>query len=182
MSDANASLISTMPDFLTWQAGNELTRSACKIHVQYVYHQVKQWSSHGDTDLFPLITSLPATSQQRLLLAPRLYTLLRSKSEPGAGEISSLKQLLKVEKYLCNQDGDPPLGSWTALYDFYFAPDQETFKAPRLGSIVLDGYRPFTNLDYPPPMGDDVTNHTAQELEFITRRIEQSLEQISRVS
>jgi hypothetical protein len=196
MSDANGFLISTLPDFLTWQAGNDLTRSACKIHVQYVYHQVKQWSSHSDTDLFPLITSLPASSQQRLLLAPRLYTLLRSKSQPGADEISSLRQFLEVEKFLCNQDGNPPRGSWTALCDFYFAPDKEveesassnpwfqgdTFRAPRLGSIVLDAYRPFTNIDYPPPMGDDVTNHTAQELEFITWRIEQSLEQIRRIS
>ncbi len=182
MTDANASLISMLPDFLTWQAGNELTRSACKIHVQYVYHQVKQWASHADTDLFPSITSLPALSQQRLLLAPRLYTLLRSKSQPGAGEISSLRQFLEIEKYLCNQDGDRPSGSWTALCDFYFEPDKETFKAPKLGNIVLDACRPLTNIDYPPPMGDDVTNHSAQELEFITWRIEQSLEQISRIS
>ena len=198
MPDTNTSLIATLPDFLTWQTGNDLTRSACKIHVQYVYHQVKQWSNHADTNLFQLITSLPKPSQQRLLLAPRLYSLLRSKSEPGADEIDSFRQFVDVEKYLCNQAGDRPRGSWTALGDFYIAPEKpveegpalsvsslsfrgETFKAPKLGSIVLDAFRTFTEADFPPPMGE-VTNHTPEELEFITKRLEQSLEQISRIS
>lgn len=198
MPDTNTSLIATLPDFLTWQSGNELTRSACKIHVQYVYHQVKQWSNHTDTDLFPLIISLPKSSQQRLLLAPRLYTLLRSKNQPGAEEIDSLKQFLDLEKYLCNQDGDRPRGSWTALWDFYLGPEKEVeehapacpsslsfrgemFRAPRLGSIVLDALRPFTKTDFPDQIGE-VTNHTPEEVEFISWRLEQSLEQISRIS
>lgn len=198
MPDTNTSLVAALPDFLTWQNGNDLTRSACKIHVHYVYHQVKQWSTHSDTDLFHSITSLPRSSQQRLLLAPRFYSLLRSKNEPGAEEIDSFKQFLDLERYLCNQDGDRPRGSWTALYDFYLAPEKpvenhapacasslsfggETFRAPMLGSIVLDAFRPFTTADFPPPMRE-VTNHTPEELEFITRRLEQSLEQISRIS
>ncbi len=129
MPDTDTSLIATLPDFLTWQSGNELTRSACKIHVQYVYHQVKQWSNHTDTDLFHLIISLPKSSQQRLLLAPRLYSLLRSKNQPGAEEIDSLKQFLDLEKYLCNQDGDRPPGSWTALWDFYLGPEKRSRRA-----------------------------------------------------
>lgn len=198
MPDTDTSLIATLPDFLTWQSGNELTRSACKIHVQYVYHQVKQWSNHTDTDLFHLIISLPKSSQQRLLLAPRLYSLLRSKNQPGAEEIDSLKQFLDLEKYLCNQDGDRPPGSWTALWDFYLGPEKEVeehapactsglsfrdemFRAPKLGSIVLDALRPFTKTDFPDQIGE-VTNHTPEEVEFITWRLEQSLEQISRIS
>src|ERR1041385_3507604 len=93
MPDTNTSLIAMLPDFLTWQSGNELTRSACKIHVQYMYHQIKQWSKHADTDLFHSITSLPMSSQQRLLLAPRFYHLLRY-SQPGADEIDSFRQVL----------------------------------------------------------------------------------------
>jgi len=198
MPDTHTSLVATLPEFLTWQSGNDLTRSACKIHVQYLYHQVRQWSNHADTDLFHSITSLPKSSQQRLLLAPRFYTLLRSKSEPGADEIDSFRELLDVERYLCNQHAGRPRGSWTALYDFYVAPDQpvaeqatasppnfsfrgETFKAPKLGNIVLDAFRPFTEADFPPPMGE-VINHTPEELEFITSRLEQSLDQISRMS
>jgi hypothetical protein len=198
MPDTNTSLIATLPDFLTWQAGNDLTHSACKIHVQYLYHQVKKWSTHADTDLFHSVTSLPKSSQQRLLLAPRFYTLLRSNSEPGTSEIESFKQFLDLERYLSNPDGNRPSGSWTALWDFYLAPEEpveepapaytsslsfrgETFKAPRLGNIVLDAFRPFTKDDFPPPMGE-VTNHTPEELEFITQRLEQSLELISRLS
>jgi hypothetical protein len=198
MPDINTCLIATLPDFLTWQTGNDLTRSACKIHVQYVYHQVKQWSNHADTDLFHSITSLPKQSQQRLLLAPRLYSLLRSNNEPGAAEIGSFRQFLDLERYLCNQECDRPRDSWTALYDFYLAPEEpveeqaascapnfsfrgETFKAPKLGNIVLDAFRRFTEADFPPPMGE-VTNHTPEELEFITQRLEQSLEQISRIN
>lgn len=198
MPDTNTSLIATLPDFLTWQSGNDLTRSACKIHVQYVYHQVKEWSNHADTDLFHLVTSLPMSSQQRLLLAPRFYTLLRSNSEPGAGEIDSFRQFLDLERYLCNQDGDRPRGSWTALYDFYLAPEEPaedeapacnsslsfrgaTFRASMLGSIVVDAFSPFTEIDFPVPLGE-VTNHTPEELEFITWRLEKSLEQISRIS
>lgn len=198
MPDTNTSLIAALPDFLMWQAGNDLTRSACKIHVQYLYHQVKQWSNHADTDLFHSITTLPRSSQQRLLLAPRFYSLMRSNNQPGADEIDSFKQFLDLERYLCNQDGDRPRGSWTALWDFYLAPEEpveeqapacasslsfrgQTFRAPMLGSIVLDAFRPFTKADFPPPMGE-VTNHTPEELEFITWRLEQSLEQISRIS
>jgi hypothetical protein len=198
MPDTDTSLIDMLPDFLTWQNGNELTRSACRIHVQYVYHQVKQWSSHANTDLFHSITSLPKTSQQRLLLAPRLYTLLRSKNEPEAGDIDSFKQFLDLERYLSNQEGNRPRDAWTASYDYYLGPEEpveedapactanlsfggETFKAPTLGSIVLDAFRPFTQADFPPPMGE-VINHTPEELQFITRRLEQSLEQIGRIS
>lgn len=198
MSDANASPIANLPEFLTWQTGNDLTRSACRIHVQYVYHQVKAWSNVSEIDLFHLITSLPTSSQQRLLLAPRLYSLLRSKANPGVEEIDTLKDFLDLEKYLCDRGGHRPRGSWTALGDFYLAPDNETaedapahassfyignqtFKAPMLGNIVLDACRPFRNTDYPPPMGE-VTNHTPQELEFIKWRLEQSLEQIGRIS
>ncbi len=198
MPDTDTSLTTALPDFLTWQAGNDLTRSACKVHVQYLFHQVKQWSNHANTDLLHSVTSLPKSSQQRLLLAPRFYTLLRSNSQPGAGEIDSFKQFLDLERYLCNQAGDRPRGSWTALWDFYLGPEEpaeerepaaasslsfcgETFRAPRLGSIVLDAFRPFTKDDFPPPMGE-VTNHTPEELEFITRRLEQSLEQINRIS
>jgi hypothetical protein len=198
MPDTNTSLVAMLPDFLTWQSGNDLTRAACKIHVQYMYHQVKQWSNHAHTDLFHSITSLPTSSQQRLLLAPRFFTLLRANSEPGPGEIDSFRQVLDLEKYLCNQDGDRPGGSWTALYDFYLAPEEPiedeaaackpgfpfrgaTFRAPRLGNIVVDAFRPFTETDFPLPLGE-VTNHTPEELEFITWRVEKSLEQINRIS
>jgi hypothetical protein len=197
MTDTN-SLIATLPAFLTWQTGNDLTRSACMNHVHYVYYQVKQWSKHADTDLLHSITSLPKSSQQRLLLAPRFYNLLRSNSEPGADKIDSFRQFLDLERYLCNQDGDQPRGSWTALGDFYLAPEKsaderapaftsgfsfrgETFKAPKVGSIVLDAFRPFTKADFPPPLGE-VTNHTPEELEVIAKRLEQSLEQIGRIS
>jgi hypothetical protein len=197
MPDTNTSLIAMLPDFLTWQSGNELTRSACKIHVQYMYHQIKQWSKHADTDLFHSITSLPMSSQQRLLLAPRFYHLLRY-SQPGADEIDSFRQVLDLEKYLCNQEGARPRGSWTALYDFYLAPEEPvaeqapackpslsfrgtTFRAPMLGGIVIDAFRPFTEADFPTPLGE-ATNHTPEELEFITWRLEQSLDQISRIS
>ena len=198
MPDTNTSLIATLPDFLTWQTGNDLTRSACKNHVHYMYRQVKQWSNHADTDLFHLITSLPTSSQQRLLLAPRFYSLLRSKSEPEINEIDSFREFLDLERYLCNQDNDRPGGSWTALGDFYFAPEKpveeqapactsslsfqgEMFKAPTLGSIVVDGLRPFSKTEFPDPVGD-VTNHTPEEVEFIKARLEQSLEQIGRIS
>ena len=198
MPDTNISLIPTLPDFLTWQSGNDLTRSACKIHVSYVYYQIKQWSNHANTDLFHLVTSLPKLSQQRLLLAPRLYRMLRAKSEPEADDIDSFRQFLALERYLCNQDGDRPRDCWTALGDFYLAPEKpveehapactsdfsfrgETFRAPKLGSIVLDGFRPFTETDFPTVVGE-VTNHAPEELKFIAHRLEQSLEQISRIS
>lgn len=198
MPDTDTSLIATLPGFLTWQTGNDLTRSACKNHVHYMYHQLKQWSNHADTDLFHLITSLPRSSQQRLLLAPRFYNLLRSKSEPEADEIDSFRQFLDLERYLCNQDSDRPRGSWTALADFYLAPEKpveehapactsnlsfrgEMFRAPKLGSIVLDALRPFAKTEFPDRVGE-VTNHTSEEIEFITRRIEQGLEQITRIS
>ena len=198
MPDTNTSLIGTLPDFLTWQSGNDLTRAACKIHVQYLYHQVKQWSNHTDTDLLHLLTSLPKSSQQRLLLAPRLYSMLRSKNEPGAEDIDSFKQYWDIERYLCKQDSVRPRGSWTALGDYYLAPEMpvqeglrlpvssfsfrgELFEAPKLGNIVIDAFRQFTKDDFPPPMGE-VTNHTPEELEYIMRRLEQSLEQISRIS
>ena len=198
MPDTDTSLISMLPDFLTWQSGNDLTRSACKIHMEYVYYQVKQWSEQADTDLFHLVISLPKASQQRLLLAPRLHTLLWANNQPGADDIDSLRQFLDLERYLCHQGGDRPRDSWTALWDFYLGPEEqvqehapagtsslffrgETFRAPKLGSIVLDGFRPFTEKDFPPPMGE-VINHTPEELEFITWRLEQSLEQITRIS
>ena len=190
MPDANASLIANLPDFLTWRAGNDLTRSACKIHVQYVYHQVKTWCTVANTDLFHSITSLPASSQQRLLLAPRLYTLLRSKAQPGTEEIESLRQYLDLERYLCAPAGDRPGDCWSALGDFYLPPgtesetswfEGESFRSPMLGTIVLDACRPFSKTDYPPPMGE-VTNHTPEELEFIKWRLEQSMDQISRIS
>jgi len=181
MRDANDSLIANLPDFLTWRTGNDLTRSACKIHVQYVYHQVKTWSNLANTDLFQSITSLPASSQQRLLLAPRLYTLLRSKARPGVEEIESLHQYLDLERYLCAPGGDRPCDCWSALGDYYLPPDSETFRSPMLGNIVLDACRPLTKTDYPPPMGE-VTNHTPKELEFIKWRLEQSMDQISRIS
>jgi hypothetical protein len=194
MPDTDTSLIVALPDFLTWQSGNDLTRAACKNHVHYVFRQVKQWSSHSDTDLLHSVTSLPASSQQRLLLAPRVYRMLRSNSEPGADEIDSFKQFVGLERYLCNQESELPHGSWTALLDFYLAPEKpvqectsslsfrgETFRAPKLGNIVLDAFRPFTKEDFPPPLGE-VSNHTPEELEFITKRLEQALEQISRMS
>ena len=197
MPDTNSYLIATLPDFLTWQTGNDLTRSACKNHVHYMYHQVKQWSNHADTDLLHLIASLPRPSQQRLLLAPRVYNLLRSKNEPEADEIECFRQFLDLERYLCNQDGDRPRASWTALYDFYLAPEKaveehapvctsslslgEMFRAPKLGNIVLDAFRPFTKTDFPDRVGE-VSNHTPEEVGFITGRLEQSLEQISRIS
>ena len=198
MPDTDTSLIVALPDFLTWQSGNDLTRSACKNHVHYVYRQVKQWSNHADTDLLQLITSLPRSSQQRLLLAPRVYRMLRANSEPGTDEIDSFKQFLDLERYLCKQDGQGPRGSWTALGDFYLAPEEpveehapasasnlsfrgETFRAPKVGNIVLDAFRPFTKTDFPSPLGE-ASNHTPEELELITSRLEQSLEQINKIS
>jgi hypothetical protein len=193
MPDTNTSLVAMLPDFLTWQNGNDLTRTACRNHVQYMYHQVKQWSNHANTDLFHSITSLPTSSQQRLLLAPRFFTLLRSKDEPGPDDLDSFRQVLNLEKYLCTQEGAQPRGSWTALYDFYLVPEEpvegksgfpfrgSTFRAPRLGNMVVDAFRPFTEIDFPLPLGE-VTNHTPEELEFITWRVEKSLDQISRIS
>jgi HEXXH motif-containing protein len=113
-------------------------------------------------------------------------------------EIESLRQFLDLERYLCHPSGDRPCGCWTALGDFYLPPDAEiedgggarpsvswfqgeSFRAPMLGSIVLDACRPFTKTDYPPPMGE-VINHTPKELEFIKWRLQQSMEQISRIS
>jgi len=124
--------------------------------------------------------------------------MLRSNSQPGTEDIDSFKQFLDLERYLCKQDGEGPRGSWTALGDFYLAPEEpaevhapactsslsfrgEMFRAPKLGSIVLDALRPFTKTDFPDQIGE-VTNHTREEVEFITWRLEQSLEQISRIS
>jgi hypothetical protein len=198
LPEREVSVIPSLPGFLTWESGNGLVRSACEIYVGYAYHQLRTWSQFARSDVFDIVLKLPKSNQQRLLLAPRIFHLLQSKSEPNEQEIEYLKQFVRMEQYLCEQSAEHTLSSWTALGDFYLPAETEThselfahpsnawysdqsYQAPVLRGIVLDAYSPVPDEPYPDYYGE-VTRHTPEELDLIKQRVEQSLDHIQSVS
>ncbi len=189
-------VITSLPSFLTWEAGSDLIRTACEIYVGYAYHQLRTWAQFADSDVFQTVLALPKSNQQRLLLAPRVFRLLGSKPQPGAEEIESLKQFIRMEQYLCNQRADHPGISWTALGDFYRPAEgregsltqpssswnaDQNYQAPVLKSTVLDAYSPIPTDCYPDYYGE-VAQHTTEELDLIKQKLAESLGHIQYVS
>jgi hypothetical protein len=194
MSDNYRALIAELPDFLTWKAGTELPYSACKLHVQWAYHMLKSWSRLTGSGLFEAVLKLPKASQQRLLVAPRISNLFKTKPEPGPEELETLRQYIRMEEYLCQQDGASTAGCWTALGDYYLPPDRagessqgdwndgRVFQAPVFGNLVLDAFSPFdTNRLYLDEF-DEVLPHSSIEVALINQRVRRSLDQIWTVS
>jgi hypothetical protein len=198
MMTIDRSLIAVLPQFLTWTAGMELLQTACKIYVHWSYNQLRTWSESANANLFDAVLALPKPNQQRLLLAPRSFNLLRSSSEPDPEEIDKLKKLIGMEQYLCHQSSEYPRNDWSALGDYYLPSDIETsdrladglltawsprqsFNAPTLGHIVLDAYSPYPNTPYPAEVGE-LASLTTEEIVIARRRLEESLNYIRAVS
>ncbi len=198
MLDTNESVIANLPGFLTWNKGNDLIRASCEIYVGYAYRQLRTWSEFAGSDIYETVLKLPKSNQQRLLLAPSLFHLIQSKTEPDGEEIEALKEFVRMEQYLCAQSTEAPQFSWAALGDFYLPPVSEadsashtqpsrtwgaghSYQAPILSGIVLDAYSPAPNNSYPNYYGE-VGLHTPQEMDTSKRRLEESLAEIKSVS
>jgi hypothetical protein len=196
MTESNASSIRTLPSFLTWEAGNDLVRTACETYIGSAYHQLREWSQSAQVGLFEAVVRLPKSAQRRLLLAPRLHYLLCSRVKPSADDIESLQRYIQMEQYLCDQNAQPPCMTWTALGDYYWPAQTTTsaraepasnwnvgqpYHAPVLKGIVLDAYSPLPNNDYPEVNGE-IGEHTAAEMFVIEQRLRESLEHIQSVS
>jgi hypothetical protein len=196
--ESEVSVIGDLPGFLSWEAGTELVRSACEIYVGYAYHQLRTWAQFTGSDVFQTVLKLPKSNQQRLLIAPRLFRLLRSNAEPREEEIESLKEFIRMEQYLCKQSAEHPGISWTALGDFYLPAETEerqdssgqpsttwnadlSYEAPVSKGIVLDAYSPIPANTYPDYYGE-VAKHSAEEMNLIEQRLETSLDHIQSVS
>lgn len=198
MLDTNESIIANLPGFLTWNKGSDVVRAACEIYVGYAYYQLRAWSEFAGPDIFESVLKLPKSSQQRLLLAPRLFHLMQSKPEPNAEAFESVRQFIRLEQFLCEQSTETPQLSWTALGDFYLPPVIEahsasltqpsrtwdaghSYQAPVLSGIVLDGYSPVPDNCYPDYYGE-LGRHTPEEMDIGKRRLEESLAEIKSVS
>jgi hypothetical protein len=198
MMTIDRSLIAALPQFLTWTTGLELLQTACKIYVHWSYNQLRTWSEFANANLFDVVLALPKPNQQRLLLAPRSFNLLRSSSEPGLEEIDKLKKLIGMEQYLCHKSCSYPRNDWSALGDYYLPLDsrsndrpagglpiawnpQQSFQSPALGHIVLDAYSPYPSALFPTEIGGLAT-HTTEETAILSKRLEQSLIYIQTVS
>src|ERR1044071_2799369 len=192
MSVNNRSFVADLPDFLTWQCGTELIRSACSIYVHWTYNQLRAWSDAAESDLFNNALKLPRPNQQRLLIAPQSFALLSSSAIPGEEQINTFQQFIRTENYLCDQRVEYPADSWTALCDYYLPsekpaelPTQEfsswsgnqMFKAPTIGHIILHAYSPGATVDCPPYFGE-VMSHNGEEVDLIKARIEGSFDLI----
>jgi hypothetical protein len=201
MMPIDRALIGGLPKYLTWTAGIDLLQTACKIYVYWSYDRLQTWSEFAETNLFDAVRALPKPNQQRLLLAPRLFNLLLSSSEPGPEELGKLRKLIGMEQHLCRQGSEYQRNDWSALGDYYLPPDmeagdrfdggvltawdpQQSFSAPALGHIVLDAYSPYPDTPYPTDVGE-VTTIEAEEIAIAAKRLEQSLDytrSISRVA
>jgi hypothetical protein len=194
MTEPHSSSIATLPGFLTWEAGNDLIRTACETYIAFAYRRLREWSRSADAGVFEAVVRLPKSGQRRLLLAPRLHNLLYTRSEPSAEDVACLKQYIGLEQYLCDQNAQPPRAPWTALGDVYLPPGADAgaqpaggwdagrrYQAPVLRGIVLDAYSPPAVNRYPDYYGE-VGQHTAEEMAVIERRLRESLEHIRSVS
>jgi hypothetical protein len=194
-SEHDQAYFEALPDFLTWQAGTDLVRSACSLYLHWAYARLRGWSNEADSDLFPVTIGLPKSSQQRLLIAPESFHLLASM--PGPEQTDRLRGFIRAEQHLCGQATEYPSGLWTALGDHYFPPTEpsalaecgescwstdQAFAAPTLGHIVLDAYSPQALADYPADVFGEASHHDAAEVEIVKTRIEESLDLIDSVS
>lgn len=194
MTEPNSSSIGALPGFLTWEAGKDVIRTACETYIAFAYRRLREWSQSAGEGVFEAVVRLPKSGQRRLMLAPRLHNMLYTRSEPDAQDVECLKQFIRMEQYLCDQNAGPTCGPWTALGDFY-RPERagatartaggwdanRHYQAPVLRGIVLDAYSPPSVERYPEYYGE-VGRHTAEEMAAIEQRLGESLAQIQSMS
>lgn len=194
MPDTNRANIAALPSYLAWEGSADLLRSACANNVRWSYSQLRTWSHEGHTDLFDQVVALPKNNQQRLLLAPQAFHVLQSTSQPGEVEVETFRRFIETEKFLCRQDGVYPADSWSALGDYYLPPVNpagagtdkawsidHAYKAKPVGAMIVDACSPYAKTRYPVEVGAPAL-HTPDEVEAITQRVQESLDQILAVS
>jgi len=157
--------------------------------VSWTFQQLQRWGIHSGTPIVNEVRSLPKANQQRLLLAPAVFALLRRTDQPDSGDLETLRCFIAAERRLLSVDSQPKSALWTALGDAYLAGDEDSadapvkhgYRAPLAGTIVLDPWSPHYDGTYPSAFGN-VVKHQPEEVEPIFERIRSSLKLIGELS
>lgn len=184
MSVPDRSILSELPQLLSWRDGSTVLRTSCSIYINCVYQRLRLWASTAKPELWDIVRGLNRESQRRLLLAPQTFYLLQSTDRPNSEQLLILEKLIDAEKYLAGEGDLSVQDSWTALGDYYFAKTDgasQPVKLPAVGHLVLDIYSPFSTIHYPSPYGK-IEKHKSEDMEVIVPRIAKSLEQIRSIS
>jgi len=187
--------LSALPAFLTWQGDTSIVRAACSAHFSWVWNRLRAWSEAGDGRIWERVRHLPAPSQQRLLLAPTTFHLLRAATRPAAAQLARLSRFIDVEEHLAGGKGrGGPAGCWSAMGDYSWdasgtevtdldAGGSESscpFWTARVGHTVLDACSPH-DLILDGGRGE-LVRHTRSELVSVRKRIEEAVVYIQEMS